>query len=141
MIFQDEILYQETRRLIAGQMQNIVYGEYLPTVLGVDVMRRYDLIVEEESEYDSGVDATIVNSFASSAFRFGHSMVNGMFKLVSQRKTSRNKDVYWLWRLREVFDGQSIRGARSVGVVVVPAAVVAVVSGFLLLLRCCCCFC
>ena len=45
-------------------------------------------------------------------FRFGHSMVNGMFKLVSQRKTSRNKDVYWLWRLREVFDGQSIRGAR-----------------------------
>ncbi len=40
-------------------------------------------------------------------------MVNGMFKLISQRKTSRNKDVYWLWRLREVFDGQSIRGARS----------------------------
>ncbi len=44
--------------------------------------------------------------------RYGHSMVNGMFKLVSQRKTSGNKDVYWLWRLREVFDGQSIRGAR-----------------------------
>ena len=46
--------------------------------------------------------------------RFGHSMVNGMFKLVSQRNTrssesKKSKEVYWLWRLREVFDGQSIR--------------------------------
>ena len=42
-------------------------------------------------------------------------MINGMFKLVSQRRTtakSSNKDVYWLWRLREVFDGQSVRGAK-----------------------------
>jgi len=93
-------------------MQNIVYGEFLPTILGVDVMKRYDLIVEETSEYDPDVDPTIVNGFASAAFRFGHSMVNGMFKLVSQRRSSDNKDVYWLWRLREVFDGQSIRGAR-----------------------------
>ena len=23
-----------------------------------------------------------------------------------------SKDVFWLWRLREVFDGQSIRGAE-----------------------------
>ncbi len=23
-----------------------------------------------------------------------------------------SKDIYWLWRLREVFDGQSIRGQR-----------------------------
>ena len=93
-------------------MQNIVYGEYLPTVLGVDFMRRYDLIVKENTDYDPNADPSIFNAFATAAFRFGHSMINGMFKLVSQRKTSRNKDVYWLWRLREVFDGQSIRGAR-----------------------------
>ncbi|TRY69075.1 hypothetical protein TCAL_13287 [Tigriopus californicus] len=109
----DEILYQETRKLIGAEMQNIVYGEFLPTVLGVDFMRRYDLIVKEETEYDANVDATIFNSFASAAFRFGHSMINGMFKLVSQRQSStKSEDVYWLWRLREVFDGQSIRGAR-----------------------------
>ncbi len=110
---QDEIIFQETRRLVAAEMQNIVFGEYLPTVLGVDYMKRYDLIVEEDSFYDEDVDPTIFNAFASAAFRFGHSMVNGMFKLISQRKNSKNKDpVYWLWRLREVFDGQSIRGAR-----------------------------
>ncbi len=50
-------------------MQNVVYGEYLPTVLGVEVMRRYGLIVEEESRYDPEVDPTIVNEFATAAFR------------------------------------------------------------------------
>ena len=38
--------------LVAAEMQNIVYGEYLPTVLGVDFMTRYGLIVEEETTYD-----------------------------------------------------------------------------------------
>jgi hypothetical protein len=38
-------------------------------------------------------------------------MINGMFKLVSQRP-SESKDVYWLWRLREIFGGQTIHGGR-----------------------------
>ena len=93
-------------------MQNIVYGEYLPTILGVDFMKAYDLIVAEESQYDQKVDPSIFNAFSCAAFRFGHSMINGMFKLVSQRnsRSSESNEVYWLWRLREVFDGQSIRG-------------------------------
>ena len=37
---QDELLYQETRRLVAAEMQNIVYGEYLPTILGVKHMKK-----------------------------------------------------------------------------------------------------
>lgn len=112
---QDEILYQETRRLVGAEMQNIIYGEYLPTILGVDFMKSYDLIVAEETKYDENVDPSIFNAFASAAFRFGHSMINGMFKLVSQRNSrssSAKEDVYWLWRLREVFDGQSVRGER-----------------------------
>jgi len=121
----DELLYQEARRLVGAEMQNIAYGEYLPTILGVDYMQKYKLVVAEESKYDPTVDSTIFNSFATSAFRFGHSMVNGMFKLISQRDsrsssfaarqtpgTDRARDVFWLWRLREVFDGQSIRGAE-----------------------------
>ena len=64
-------------------MQNIVYGEYLPTILGVDFMKSYDLIVSEETKYDPNVDPSVFNAFATAAFRFGHSMINGMFKLVS----------------------------------------------------------
>lgn len=67
--FQDEIIYQETRRLVSAEMQNIVYGEYLPTVLGVDYMRTYSLIVEEETRYDESVDPGILNPFATAAFR------------------------------------------------------------------------
>ena len=31
-------------------MQNIVYGEFLPTVLGAKVMKKYDLLAEETSK-------------------------------------------------------------------------------------------
>ncbi len=68
-LLQDEIIYQETRRILIGEMQNIVYGEYLPTILGVDFMKTYGLIVEEETKYDPKVDATIFTSFGTAAFR------------------------------------------------------------------------
>ena len=59
--------------------------------------------MEEATEYKAGVQPDIINSFASAAFRwelgflkikklksdwsrFGHSMINSMFMLVSQRK-------------------------------------------------------
>ena len=46
-------------------MQNIVYGEYLPTILGVDFMKSYDLIVAEETKYDPNVDSSVFNAFAT----------------------------------------------------------------------------
>ena len=51
-------------------MQNIVYGEYLPTILGVDFMKSYDLIVAEETKYDPNVDSSVFNAFATAAFRY-----------------------------------------------------------------------
>jgi hypothetical protein len=67
---QDELIYQETRRLVAAEMQNIVYGEYLPTILGAKYMKRYGLLVEETTEYDPAVQPDIFNSFATAAFRW-----------------------------------------------------------------------
>lgn len=109
----DEVIYQETRRIMGAEMQNLVYGEYLPTILGAKYMKKYGLLVEEDSNYDPTVEPTIINSFAGAAFRFGHSMINSMFMLVSQRKPRKHdKTATWFWRLREIFDGQKVKGDR-----------------------------
>jgi len=105
----DEVIYQETRRIVGGEMQNIVYGEFLPTVLGAKTMKKYKLLAEETSKYDPNVNPNIISAFTSAAFRFGHSMINSMFMLVSGR---RSKESTSFWRLREIFDGQTVEGAR-----------------------------
>ena len=109
----DETLYQEARRIVIGEMQNIVYGEYLPTILGAKYMDKYGLLVTESTDYDETIEPNIFNEFASAAFRFGHSMINSMFMLVSQRKPRQQSgSSKSFWRLREIFDGQKVKGDR-----------------------------
>lgn len=67
-----ERLYQEARRIVIAQWQNIVYSEYIPKILGAGYMREY-------SGYDPKVDATIANGFATAAYRFGHSQIMPLF--------------------------------------------------------------
>jgi len=74
----DEEIYQLSRRLVAAQMQNIVYSEFLPIVLGEDKMRQFKLTLPQQgsfTEYKKNVDASILNDFASFAYRFGHSLI------------------------------------------------------------------
>uniref|UniRef100_A0A336MLM4 CSON003533 protein n=1 Tax=Culicoides sonorensis TaxID=179676 RepID=A0A336MLM4_CULSO len=74
----DEKLYQETRRIISAMIQHITFREFLPLVLGREVMRLFDLELRPTGYYegyDSSVNPTIANGFSGAAFRFGHSMV------------------------------------------------------------------
>lgn len=107
----DETIYQETRRLVGAEMQNIVYGEFLPTILGADYMKRHKLLAEDTSKYDPRQNPNIINSFTSAAFRFGHSMVNSMFMLISGRAGKSNTPTQF-WRLREIFLGRSLDDQR-----------------------------
>ena len=59
----DENIFQETRKIIIGIMQNIVYNEYVPTLLDIERYKGYNIIV----------DPRIANVFSTVAFRFGHS--------------------------------------------------------------------
>ena len=63
-------------------MQNIVYGQYLPHILGPKTMVEYGLGIDKASTYDPDMDPSITNAFATAAYRFGHSMIRNMVKMI-----------------------------------------------------------
>jgi peroxidase len=68
-ILNDDVIYLESRRLVGAQMQKIVFGDFLPIVLGDNVMREYGIDVDTESKYKANISPNIFNSFAAAAFR------------------------------------------------------------------------
>ena len=74
----DEMTFQEARRVVIAEYQYIVYAELLPLVLGDKVMRKFNLTLNYDG-YFMGYDAEEIpntyNEFASAAARFGHTLV------------------------------------------------------------------
>nr|XP_046910978.1 peroxidase-like [Dermatophagoides farinae]XP_046910979.1 peroxidase-like [Dermatophagoides farinae] len=112
----DERIFQETRRIIGAQMQMITYNEFLPIVLGKNAMNFYKLNVLQNgvTTYDSNVNPSIISEFSSAAFRFGHSLINGRFTMIgadSRRSTFSLKDNFFSpTRLRNGELDQIVRG-------------------------------
>ena len=79
----DEDLFQNARRILIAEWQKIVYGDWLPLVLGQGTMNMLDLDPFDSSNYRTDSDPSIRNSFATAAFRFGHSMIQGMVETVA----------------------------------------------------------
>lgn len=66
-------LYHEARKIVGALMQSITYRAWLPKVLGP---RGMDMMGGNTyTGYDSSVNPTISNEFATAAFRFGHTLV------------------------------------------------------------------
>ncbi len=65
----DEQLYQQAKAIVTAELQAITYNEFLPALLGEDVLSEY-------SGYQSSVDPSIANVFSTAAYRFGHSMLS-----------------------------------------------------------------
>ncbi|XP_063606892.1 peroxidasin-like, partial [Penaeus indicus] len=79
----DEMIYQESRRVVSALVQQVTYREFLPVILGESRMLEYGLWLKQSGysdSYDPQVDASIANVFATAAYRFGHSLVNDILK-------------------------------------------------------------
>ena len=68
----DDFIFEETRKLVAATFQSITYREYLPLVVGPQLMREYGLLTEpgKRSTYDSKLDPTHWYEFATFAYRY-----------------------------------------------------------------------
>jgi len=79
----DDELFQLARKWNIAFWQNIIYGELLPIIIGVDLMKEYRLFPNSENYmgYDSGVDPRI-SHLSNIALRFGHSMMKTNLKLM-----------------------------------------------------------
>ncbi|KAK7864953.1 hypothetical protein R5R35_004937 [Gryllus longicercus] len=74
----DETLYQEARRIVIAEIQHITYNEFLPIILGKEVMEKFGLLTQKEGYwdgYDPNVNPNVIDAFAAAAFRFGHSLL------------------------------------------------------------------
>ena len=88
----DEEVFQVARKILIAEMQNIVYDEYLPVVLGEETMSRYEIGLSsdhgKQTKYNDKIDPSITNSFATAAYRFGHSASTAVIQAVTQAKLS-----------------------------------------------------
>ncbi|XP_045476364.1 chorion peroxidase-like isoform X2 [Harmonia axyridis] len=86
----DERIFQETRKIVGALIQHITFREFLPIVVGPEVMDSFELNLKRKgfySGYDERVNPSIANSFGTAAFRFGHSLVqNSYMRFDTQHK-------------------------------------------------------
>lgn len=82
----DEILYQESRRLVTAEMQHIVFNEFLPIIIGRNAMRAFGLFLNPNGYgmgYSVETNPGITSAFATAAFRL-HTLIEGNIKLLNR---------------------------------------------------------
>ncbi|XP_040581150.1 salivary peroxidase/catechol oxidase [Lepeophtheirus salmonis] len=78
---QDEIIFQEVRKIVIAEFTTVLYSEYLTILLSNNCP---GIELQPNSKYDPEVDASIMNEFTTASFRFGHSLVQSVFEGVDQ---------------------------------------------------------
>lgn len=83
----DETVFQESRRIVIAQLQIITYKEYLPVVLGHSAMKTSQLNLQDgenySKSYDESINPEILSSFATAAFRM-HTLIPSQLNMVDR---------------------------------------------------------
>ncbi|XP_076104054.1 peroxidase-like protein isoform X1 [Mytilus galloprovincialis] len=84
----DETIFQETRKIINAVQQHLVYNELLPTILNYEYMTRYGLYSKAqgcEDTYDMNVQTDIMMGFSGAAMRFPHTRIPNVQAMVDKQ--------------------------------------------------------
>lgn len=81
----DDRIYHETRHIEAATIQHVLISEYLPLLIGHDMMLQHNLTESPPNTYWTGynpqVTPSISQGFSTAAFRQGHTFIQGRVRL------------------------------------------------------------
>ncbi|XP_017488439.1 PREDICTED: chorion peroxidase isoform X1 [Rhagoletis zephyria] len=88
----DEMVFQESRKILSAKMAHITYNEFLPILLGRKLAEKKGLLpnandLDAPDTYDRNVDPRIANCFAGAAFRFAHTLLPGVLNATRDNNT------------------------------------------------------
>ncbi|QQP51945.1 Uncharacterized protein FKW44_013442, partial [Caligus rogercresseyi] len=63
---EDEVIYQESRRIVLGVLQHIIYDEFLPAVLGSNTYYQFELSSKKNTYYDRNINPSVFSGFVTS---------------------------------------------------------------------------
>ncbi|XP_022169129.1 chorion peroxidase-like isoform X2 [Myzus persicae] len=69
----DEIIYQESRRIVIATIQRIAYEDLLPIIIGDDFQEIYGL--NEPNIYDPSINPSTSQEFSTAAYRVLHAII------------------------------------------------------------------
>lgn len=85
----DDRIYHETRHIEAAIVQHLLINEYLPLLIGHDMMQAFNLTSSPPGTYWTGYDPNVTPSishaFSTAAFRQGHTFIQGKVRLFNSR--------------------------------------------------------
>ncbi|XP_029683404.1 thyroid peroxidase-like isoform X3 [Takifugu rubripes] len=76
-----EMIYQETRRIIAALLQIITMRDYVPKIIGAESWEDH---MGPYCGYDPSVNPSVANVFSTAALRFGHGTISPKVSRLNQ---------------------------------------------------------
>ncbi|XP_055884158.1 chorion peroxidase-like [Biomphalaria glabrata] len=74
-----EMLFQEARKIVGAIFQKIAFCDYLPYIVGPELIVKFDLGCDTRSKYNPHIDPRIANGFLAGAYRFGHTLISNSY--------------------------------------------------------------